>query len=444
MQPPRKNDSHNRQYLESLTDIRVVVPSSPGFGHQKATKSAMDSLDEQGFRGRYELLYHTSTGSRLTDLFEGFDASRRGVQKLGRVNFREVTPAGLELAAMELGLWIGRDDTSVPKAEGEDSPCQMFNVGAVLMAQPTDWVAPLRMVQLSDGTQIFGAITADSVLRSSVACTRPLAAVESVLNSGTSDGRFAILQQLLRAQEAGRLDLQVVYGLGNWASFSRPLESFSFGVSSSIGLNAKDELNALAQGLARAAPHLKKPLVVLILSDLNRLQCRLPGLPVVAGVDMVDQDALSEQTVESIPPGYVGFWDIGSLPVGLFDSLLAGTKFPPIVEGANSASLAKQTRGDWLLGGRRYLLPDPFEAKVTDMGNPSMQPYRAAYATWKRASDALNCYLFWGNRGDAVAHFYTEFVRGNLDAFFKRWREDFAQRPDAIEQGLAAIVAEQE
>lgn len=134
-------------------------------------------------------------------------------------------------------------------------------------------------------------------------------------------------------------------------------------------------------------------------------------------IEVVTDYFQSRADFSYLQPRDVRIVNVGFLPQPLFDSLLVNTTLPPVIEGANARSVVKATRGDFIPGGRHYILTDPSQEKAGrefQKEHILFEATRRALCTNIDISDSTEI----SSREETIAAFYRACLSHEMKGYF--------------------------
>lgn len=309
-----------KQFLGTLSNIRIGFEKSPGFGHQSATVATMDAIREIGYTGWFEIVYEPENAPKLHTLMPG--------------DFDKDGPA-LQVVANKKLKFVGVGNKEAPKKKGEvglfgandhGHSGSRLNTDYALTLQPFEWHQTRRVEAFGEERLLEPERTTPELQRQSPMAFQydvnspddPHQLVDD--NLPNNPVLATNLKALLDVASQGAVDMQAIYGL----------------------TDTESELGALVDGVRWAQNN-----------GPTNVRCGATIIAMIPGVadNMVPQNV---QIIDLATPGAdqalsgLGGTDIavvktGRMPQPLFRELYRTSSLPPVLEGANTANFMRLT-----------------------------------------------------------------------------------------------------
>lgn len=399
-------------------EVRIVFNEGGGHGNQRASLTVIERLEKIGFRGHYFILAANGTLERALSLIRDFFSAH---PELDQKRFSYEVKAGKHVRYAMTGAL----DTPKPGMN------QLASADQLIVIQPTDWNSgpgyhvidgPGEM-QANYGPPLNANGRSDMAL--ACLCSLPEEKIDDVFERsklGSGDNKY--LRELVDRMMRRAIDVQVVYGLHNETTPGAIL--------------AIDMLSRLlgAYHRLRVTGALPRPVVVLVMSnDFNPqpLSARFPHLVTLHG-GVPEPSALK--------PDDVKLAVIPMLPFPVFDALLQWTSLPPLVEGANSRNVIKETRHTGFMQAVRLKGTEDSSQATAQAASPKGHALFIAAQNGLAASPGSQSGMTEDDAMTAVADFLRAYVSNapELHTYFETWFEHFRNRPDTFLAATAAIA----
>lgn len=372
--------------LQNEKIIRIIIPCTPNFGHQKAAIDIMISLKKRNFNGVLDILYEDISqpqgimnkwhnGTILEKLIDGFvkDTNPNSVPQvlnhptLGRCQITKRNGFLVNLEPVNVTI-SSANDNAIPISSQDaknsiDNPIhyhknytKIYSTRIFIQAQPTKWPR-LRFVQFEDGK----ITVLDNNLR--------LDSCKADLTNYTVSSK--IEKQILEIVKSPYINSQLIYGISQAIATT----------SEKIILMAKIFRThfALLENFPERNSVLVMPREINVLryafrngdfTRLNYYQFTKAELEKIVLIDLTDNQTFDFQSIK----GKIIIYGTGMLSREVFEDLiLTWTNLPPIVEGVNTEALLESEGCPFLKLSSSYIFKTPTQLSLYEEVNLDMQ-----------------------------------------------------------------------
>lgn len=328
-------------FLRSQQIIRVIVTNSPGLGHQAASANIIDRIRELGFTGEIQVLYDLQMLTTLRRVLPS-PYLHGGVEEFDpilniryvRFPFPELGPNADAASNSNVPEIVRSQRVPFAITGGDDrkNRPEAVNSDYILRVWPQHWAnvtilgrSPSLRLMLRDSRDLPLA------LRLTFSARWPQFINEQYAQVGASEGQ----RNSLIALTDGNFDLVPYYGN-------------HYGAERSSIRTIVDYARALQAARMRLPGEASRPGIVCVFNPLDPTQAAglmdsLAALPSSPAIQFIDaRDASAPRQLRALHPTDVAVVLVTPVPRHVFERIYFESRWPGVVEGRNSADLAKQ------------------------------------------------------------------------------------------------------